>query len=710
MNGKNARIISALGRVSALVGEKPETGDGAAGLGLTLESGRCLEEIRNMENGLFRVVVTGTFTCGKSTLVNALLGSRVLPVSALPSTAVLTFVRYGEDSDEVEIHFRDTVNADGSVTAGGVERVKKEVFATKYRYTAADNEEFARTGRVERFRDVAYSVVRCPLELVGDGVTIVDSPGLEDKSVATELALDTAARAQAVVYMCGERGFSEADREYFRDSFRGNPGNVFFVLNKTDNIASDRERREALERVKNDVKICFQKADGSTDTDMMEKRVFGLSALAALEARTGTAFDTNLQKDVALDAGRAEEKLERSGFPPFEEALREFLTTDERCTAQYSKVFRTMTAAYDSAVDKVRRDRADYEKNGREIAAEHAGCARVIREIETCLGAAEASFYACTLKLQTTLASLVRGAVDGVEDTWETDLAELREKVRFGMRDYLSLALTNINVFKSREAREEDVRRLLQPFSEIIAGHISGRIDRFMEANSAVLDSAVREAEESVNAGLDSVAGLFSQLGGALTEAPQLGRGAGQDWLQAIISYCVGDASAIVKNCAGGHTAWMEFVCRAVFNGVWQWLVIQIVTGGWGVVVCAIIEWVQIKNGKSEMIDRMLTESRRAALKEIRARLDDRLGEMNARIAVKVNAVRDSVCGGERRRLEDERSRLSEIERNMRDGEFSAGREKTRTDKILAELAAEIKSCHEDVFGTPFAGTLSGAE
>ena len=302
---------------------------------------------------------------------------------------------------------------------------------------------------------------------------------------------------------------------------------------------------------------------------------------------------------------------------------------------------------------------------------------------------------------------LIRNAVDSVDSTWEVDLETLHEKIRFGMRDYLSLALSNINVFKSKEAREEYIKRLLQPFSEIIADHIAAKIDQFMKNNRAVLDDAIREAEQSVNTNLNNVSGLFSQLGNVLTETPQMGKGNEHDWLQAIISYCVGDASAIVKNCAGGRTAWMEFIRKAVFNGVWQWLVIQIVTGGWGIVICALIEWMQIKNGKNEMVDHMLTESKNAALKEIHNKLDDRLHDMNGNIAIKVNEVKDAKCGDARQGLADERNRLAEIERNMRDNAFNAGQEKERTDHIIEALAQEIRACHEDVFGTPYTEALA---
>lgn len=704
---KNTRLISALHKVAEMVGTRKEVNGNDIGLGMQLQYNRCMEEARIVTDGLFRVVVMGTFTSGKSTLINALLGSRILPESALPSTAILTFIQFGYDTDDVEIHYRDIVNEDGNVTKGAVEHISKENFMQTYHYDIADTEKLSQTGSIPRFKKVAYSIVRCSLPLVQYGVSIVDTPGLEDKDVATELALDIAAKAQAIIYVCGERGFAEADREYFEENFKGNPGNVFFILNKLDNITSDIQRKQALDRVRYDVKGCFVKADGSVDEALMSKRVFGLSSLLALDARRGMTFDEDLQKDVPLSEEKQTMKLQRSQFLPFEEALQEFLTTDERCLAQYGKVFRTLLCTYNDAVEKVREDLAVYEHEDNLTNEQKADCQRIINEIETGLSATEAAFDNYTLKLQNTLALLIRNAIDSVDSTWEMDLATLHEKIRFGMKDYLSLAVSNINVFKSKDERTEDMKRLLQPFSQIIAEHISDKIDRFMEANKTVLQNAIMEAEQNVNTNLANVSNLFSQLGDTLTEMPEMGKQEDQDWLQAVISYCVGDASAIVKNCAGGHTAWLEFIRKAVFNGVWQWMVIQIVTGGWGVIICGLIEWLQIKNGKNEMVDRMLTDSKNAALKEIHAKLDERLRNMNTSIAIKMNEVKNAKCGESRQRLNDEKGRLEEIERNMNDNQFNAEQERKRTTSILASMASEIKSCYLDVFGIPYAEELA---
>lgn len=536
---KNIRLFSALHSVADMVGARKELNGNDIGLGMQLQHNRCMEEARMVTDGLFRVVVMGTFTSGKSTLINALLGSKILPESALPSTAILTFIQFGCDADDVEIHYRDIVNEDGTVAKGAVEHIGKENFMQTYHYDIADTEKLSQMGSIPRFKEIAYSIIRSSLPLVQDGVSIVDTPGLEDKDVATELALDIAAKAQAIIYVCGERGFAEADREYFEENFKGNPGNVFFVLNKIDNIASEIQRKQAIDRVRYDVKGCFMKADGSVDEALMSKRVFGLSSLLALNARRGMAFDEDLQKDVPLSEEKQTMKLQRSQFLSFEEALQEFLSTDERCIAQYGKVFRTLLRTYNDAVEKVHEDLAVYEHKSNLTDEQKAECQRIINEIEAGLLVTEVAFDNCTLKLQNTLALLIRNAIDSVDSTWEMDLATLHEKIRFGMKDYLSLAVSNINVFKSKDERTEDMKRLLQPFSQIIAEHISDKIDRFMEANKTVLQNAINESERNVNTNLANISSLFSQLGDTLTEAPEMGKQEDQDWLQAVISYCV---------------------------------------------------------------------------------------------------------------------------------------------------------------------------
>ena len=698
---KNLRMIHSLDIFSSMVGEKKTGGEHPAGLGMTFQSGRCMEEARAIKEGLFKVVVMGSFSSGKSTLVNALLGQRILPESPLPSTAILTAIQYGNDEDDVEIHYKGIVNADGSVTEREIEHISKNEFNSLYQYTKEDNEEFATTGKVTRLKDISHSIVHSSLPLTENGVSLIDSPGLEDKSVATDMTLLSANEAHAIVYVCGERGFAESDREFFGQNFKGNPGNVFFVINKIDNIVSEAQREQALERVRNDVKTCFTMTDGSVDEELMNKRVFGISALMALDSRSGTTFDEDLQQYVSIDPQKAELKMQRSNFIPFEEALREFLMTGERVVAQYGKIFRTMVDTYSDAKKKVSEDMDFYVRCGKMSAERKADCQRIIGEIETRLQAAETSFDNCTLKLRASMSTVILDAVDNIDNTWDIDLEKLHKKICFGMKDYLSVGLNNINFFKKKEDREKEMKRLLEPFSKIIADYLTEKIDQSVSDNRYVIERDITEAGQQVNANLQKVSELFLQLGKTFSEKPEADKGNKQDWIQAIISYFAGDASAIVKNCVGGKVAWTEFLTKAVFNALWQIIILNIVTGGWGVVICALIEWLQINNGKSNMINKMLTQCKDSAVKAIRGKMEVNLKEMGDKIATVMNKVKEEKCGDSRKRLADERNRLSEIERNIQDNTFTAEREKKRTDYILSVLNEELKNCHEYVFGTP---------
>ena len=104
---KNECLIETLQQVATLVGKKQSVYGQEVGLGMTLQHDLLIQQAQDIHDGIFRVVVMGAFTTGKSTLINALVGKRILPESALPSTAILTFVQYGEDEDCVEVHYKD---------------------------------------------------------------------------------------------------------------------------------------------------------------------------------------------------------------------------------------------------------------------------------------------------------------------------------------------------------------------------------------------------------------------------------------------------------------------------------------------------------------------------------------------------------------------------------------------------------------------------
>ena len=71
-----------------------------AGLDLPREALDSLQKAILQLDELFLIVVAGEFNAGKSALVNALLGEKVLPEGTTPTTSRVTLVRWGEQAGE----------------------------------------------------------------------------------------------------------------------------------------------------------------------------------------------------------------------------------------------------------------------------------------------------------------------------------------------------------------------------------------------------------------------------------------------------------------------------------------------------------------------------------------------------------------------------------------------------------------------------------
>ena len=70
-----------------------------------------LQQISNkMTSDNFKIMVMGNFKNGKSTFINALLGQEVLPAFAVPTTAIINELKYGEAPKAV-LHFLNPLPA-----------------------------------------------------------------------------------------------------------------------------------------------------------------------------------------------------------------------------------------------------------------------------------------------------------------------------------------------------------------------------------------------------------------------------------------------------------------------------------------------------------------------------------------------------------------------------------------------------------------------
>jgi hypothetical protein len=149
-------------------------------LGRASTASRLRELAGSLVGPSFRIVVFGEFNQGKSTLINALLGSDALPMSVLPTTALLTEVRYGEEAAAV-------------VRVGGTDR------------RLASMEELADFATLDLGRqargDVEAVTLTYPSPLCRHGVLLYDTPGLNDRAEQDEAATRALDLADLVLFV-----------------------------------------------------------------------------------------------------------------------------------------------------------------------------------------------------------------------------------------------------------------------------------------------------------------------------------------------------------------------------------------------------------------------------------------------------------------------------------------------------------------------------
>lgn len=209
-----------------------------------------------LEAGEVRVVVLGQFKRGKSSVVNALLGRRILPTGVVPLTTVPTFLRTGP-STSVTIRY-----ADGS---------EEEVEPDALDAYVTERENPGNEKGVDRVE------VTCPARHLADGLVLVDTPGIGSaERDATERAFDFLPRVDAgLVVLSADPPVGEIELELVGRTAELTP-HLFFAFNKVD-LHPDETWREAMDYSRRRVARTL----GREPEDLP---FFPLSARRALEA------------------------------------------------------------------------------------------------------------------------------------------------------------------------------------------------------------------------------------------------------------------------------------------------------------------------------------------------------------------------------------------------------------------------------------------
>ncbi len=245
---------------------------------------QTLDDIgRRIEENRFSLIVAGQFKRGKTTFINSLLGSDLLPVAIIPVTSIITIISYGEEL-VIDLYFQD----------GG----RREISRDELPLYITEKHNPQNRKNVDRV-EILY-----PSPYLKNHVQLIDTPGVASiHSHNTETTYGYLPKADAAIFLVSvDPPLTEAEFHFLND-LKGYAARIFFVQNKIDTV-SETDRLESL---------AFTRSVIEEQLGFEEAGIFPLSARNALEGK--------LSQNAAL--------VEKSGLPPFESMLEEFLMAEK---------------------------------------------------------------------------------------------------------------------------------------------------------------------------------------------------------------------------------------------------------------------------------------------------------------------------------------------------------------------------------------------
>jgi hypothetical protein len=287
--GIEAKLIENLGKIKLtldLLGFDRE---------LSARADECIELIKTNR---YNVAVMGEFKRGKSTLINALLGSPVLPADIEPTTATVNRITYGDEPRAVA-KFKD----------GGEKEVGIGKLANYVSMKTSDSKK-----RAASIREV---VVEYPTPICRDHIDIIDTPGLNDDEM-TGITVGLIDNVDAVIVpLSARKPFSETERDFVCRLISSKGINdIIFVVTRLDELDED-------EYVYEDYMQYVSKRIRTETIKELEERRSGEAVLAKAHSLLDKLEICGISARDALKAytGNDPQKLKKSRFEEFVKVL-----------------------------------------------------------------------------------------------------------------------------------------------------------------------------------------------------------------------------------------------------------------------------------------------------------------------------------------------------------------------------------------------------
>ncbi|MGL5126426.1 MAG: dynamin family protein [Fusobacteriaceae bacterium] len=219
------------------------------------ELDKILEEMKNFKINL---PLIGGFSSGKSSLINALLGRKILKTKITPETAIPTEIEYSEN-EFVRIYNKNEDNQDIFLKEISVQEFEKTDF------------------NIEEFSKVSLGLNNEFLKKNKE-IRIVDMPGLDSGILAHNNAIDSyIGNSIAYLIVCdAEQGTVRKSILEFLEELKHYKKPIYAVLNKMDKLGSEESVEKVIEECKSKIEKIL---DGDIEVSAVSARKKQISSI-----------------------------------------------------------------------------------------------------------------------------------------------------------------------------------------------------------------------------------------------------------------------------------------------------------------------------------------------------------------------------------------------------------------------------------------------
>ena len=274
----------------------------------------------------FVVLFIGGFACGKTSMINALIGENLLPTVFLPETAIVYELHYGNQK-RVTVYPKDDNPFD-----------LREVTTDEIlKYVSLCTEDVRITAKFEKM------VIYWPLEILKDGVVLVDTPGINDPYSNDYIVNDYLPKADAIVYVMNlTHAYLRFDKDFLETINALGHKEIITAYTFYDTV--ENYCRGNFQKLRNLRKMLINYM--LNHTELGEESVHFLDSIGGLDAK--------LEGD--------SEAWSKSGFKGFEDYLDRYLV-ESKGTAQVKEIIRVIVDRANKMISKEAEKRLQVARN-----------------------------------------------------------------------------------------------------------------------------------------------------------------------------------------------------------------------------------------------------------------------------------------------------------------------------------------------------------